>query len=117
MIVAVKFNPDRGMEISIQYHVMLIRQSSDQILMRCYIKISISPSWNGTRSIPRSAVHFCTIRFVLHFIRHNHDRNAIVIYLTAIVCNCYTVTDGIELKYTICAKQNGGCKNNYISSF
>ena len=29
---------DREMEISIQYHVMLIRQSSDQILMRCYIK-------------------------------------------------------------------------------
>ena len=29
---------DREMEISIQYHVMLIRQSNDQILMRCYIK-------------------------------------------------------------------------------
>ncbi len=28
---------DREMEISIQYHVMLIRQSNDQILMRCYI--------------------------------------------------------------------------------
>ncbi len=28
---------DREMEIFIQYHVMLIRQSSDQILMRCYI--------------------------------------------------------------------------------
>ena len=28
----------REMEISIQYHVMLIRQSNDQILMRCYIK-------------------------------------------------------------------------------
>ncbi len=32
---------DREMEISIQYHVMLIRQSSDQILMRCYIKYTI----------------------------------------------------------------------------
>ena len=29
---------DREMEISIQYHVMLIHQSNDQILMRCYIK-------------------------------------------------------------------------------
>ena len=29
---------DREMEISIQYHVMLIRQLNDQILMRCYIK-------------------------------------------------------------------------------
>ncbi len=29
---------DCEMEISIQYHVMLIRQSSDQILMRCYTK-------------------------------------------------------------------------------
>ncbi len=29
------------MEISIQCHVMLIRQSSDQILMRCYIKYFI----------------------------------------------------------------------------
>ena len=28
---------DREMEISIQYHVMLIHQSNDQILMRCYI--------------------------------------------------------------------------------
>ncbi len=28
---------DREMEISIQYHVMLIHQSHDQILMRCYI--------------------------------------------------------------------------------
>ena len=28
---------DREMEISIQYHVMLLRQSNDQILMRCYI--------------------------------------------------------------------------------
>ena len=28
---------DREMEISIQYRVMLIRQSNDQILMRCYI--------------------------------------------------------------------------------
>ncbi len=28
---------DCEMEISIQYHVMLIRQSSDQIVMRCYI--------------------------------------------------------------------------------
>ena len=28
---------DREMEMSIQYHVMLIRQSNDQILMRCYI--------------------------------------------------------------------------------
>ena len=28
---------DREMEISIQYHVMLIRQSNDQILMLCYI--------------------------------------------------------------------------------
>ncbi len=32
---------DREMEISIQYHVMLIRQSNDQILMRCYIIIII----------------------------------------------------------------------------
>ncbi len=32
---------DREMEISIQYHVMLIRQSNDQILMRCYIMSSI----------------------------------------------------------------------------
>ncbi len=32
---------DREMEISIQYHVMLIHQSNDQILMRCYI---ITPS-------------------------------------------------------------------------
>ena len=28
---------DREMEISIQYHVNQIRQSNDQILMRCYI--------------------------------------------------------------------------------
>ncbi len=27
----------REMGISIQYHVMLIRESNDQILMRCYI--------------------------------------------------------------------------------
>ncbi len=52
-----------------------------------------------------------TVSFLLHFIRHNHDRNAFVTYLTAIVCNCHIVTDGIELKYTICAKQNGGCNN------
>ncbi len=32
---------DREMEISIQYHVILIRQSNDQILMRCYIKCVI----------------------------------------------------------------------------
>ncbi len=30
---------DREMEISIQYHVMLIRQPNDQILMRCYYNI------------------------------------------------------------------------------
>ncbi len=35
---------DREMEISIQYHVMLIRQSNNQILMRCYI-ISVSSPW------------------------------------------------------------------------
>ena len=29
---------DREMEISIHYHVMLIRQSNDHIFMRCYIK-------------------------------------------------------------------------------
>ncbi len=34
---------DREMEISIQYHVMLIRQSNDQILMRCYIIFTILP--------------------------------------------------------------------------
>ncbi len=28
---------DREMEISIQYHVMLIHQLNDQISMRCYI--------------------------------------------------------------------------------
>ncbi len=33
---------DREMEISIQYHVMLIRQSNDQILMRCYIKGNVN---------------------------------------------------------------------------
>ena len=36
-----KFAADREMEISIQYHVMLILQSSDQILMRCYVISSI----------------------------------------------------------------------------
>ena len=42
---------DREMEISIQYHVMLIRQSNDQILMRCYIIVNmlqdISRKLNG----------------------------------------------------------------------
>ncbi len=38
---------DREMEISIQYHVMLIRQSNDQILMRCYI-IHIVGSTRGS---------------------------------------------------------------------
>ncbi len=52
--------------------------------------------------------------FLLHFICHNHDRNAIVTYLTGIVCNCHIVADGFELKYTICAKQNGGCNNIYL---
>ena len=56
-------------------------------------------------------LYHSTVSFLLHFIRHNHDRNAIVTYLTAIVCNCHIVTDGIELKYTICAKQNGGGNN------
>ncbi len=32
---------DREMEISIQYHVMLIHQLNDQISMRCYIKAHI----------------------------------------------------------------------------
>ena len=35
---------DREMEISIQYHVMLIHQSNDQILMRCYIIFIGSPT-------------------------------------------------------------------------
>ena len=35
---------DREMEISIQYHVMQIHQSNDQILMRCYIMLSIALS-------------------------------------------------------------------------
>ena len=39
---------DREMEISIQYHEMLIRQSNDQILMRCYIiKITASLQYMG----------------------------------------------------------------------
>jgi hypothetical protein len=29
------------MEISIQYHVMLIRQSNDHLSMRCYIILSV----------------------------------------------------------------------------
>ncbi len=33
---------DRKMEIFIQYHVMLIRQSSDQILLRCYVNSIIN---------------------------------------------------------------------------
>ena len=33
---------DREMEISIRYHVMLIRQSNDQILMRCYIIMNVA---------------------------------------------------------------------------
>ena len=49
-------------------------------------------------------LYHSTVSFLLHFIRHNHDR-------TAIVCNCHIVTDGFELKYTICAKQNGGYNN------
>ncbi len=37
---------DREMGISIQYHVMLIRQSNDQILMRCYIIGNNFTEWN-----------------------------------------------------------------------
>ena len=73
--------------------------------------------WNAFHCTISRAFLYCmflyhsTVSFLLHFIRHNHDRNAIVTYLTAIVCNCHIVTAGIELKYTICAKQNGGCNN------
>ncbi len=74
--------------------------------------------WNAFHStVSRAYLYytFCTIpRLVFYCISSAtimHDRNAIVTYLTAIVCNCHIVTDGIELKYTICAKQNGGCNN------
>ncbi len=50
-------------------------------------------------------LYHSTVSLLLHFIRHNHDRNTIVAYLTAIVCNCHIVTE------TFCAKQNGGCNN------
>ena len=68
--------------------------------------------WNAFHcTVSRAFLYytFCTIpRLVFYY---NHDRNAVVTYLTAIVCNCHIVTDAIELKYTICAKQNGGCNN------
>ncbi len=58
---------------------------------------------------------FCTIRFVpfhgLCFIAFHppqSDRNAIVTYLTAIVCNCHIVTDGIRRN-----KKDGACRFNH----
>ena len=39
------------MRISIQYHVMLIRQLNDQILMRCYIKVPIKDF--GSKNLDR----------------------------------------------------------------
>ncbi len=85
---------------------MALRLRNPRVRLHKYPFISIIYH-NLTLHIIMSAVN----SFLLHFIRHNHDRNAIVTYLTAIVCNCHIVTDGIELKYTICAKQNGGCNN------
>ncbi len=59
---------DREMEISIQYHVMLIRQSNDQILMRCYIKFTgpyIAAILNLARSENLQSINKATTSFSL----------------------------------------------------
>jgi hypothetical protein len=64
-----------------------------------------------TRSIARSAVHFCSIRFAPLFplhgffttfhppFRHNYDRT--IMHGYSFNCNLYIMTDRIKLKYTM----------------
>ncbi len=64
-----------------------------------------------TRSIARSAAHFCSIRFAPLFplhgffttfhppFRHNYDRT--IMHGYSFNCNSHIMTDGIKLKHTI----------------
>ncbi len=62
---------------------------------------------------------FCTIRrFFFHFtvsffITFHQPQSGSYCNRNSFNCNCYIVRK-IKLKYTFCAKQNCGCKNNYI---
>ena len=64
-------------------------------------------------TIARSAVHFCTIRFVpLHgkILFKSIIQNPIRIVIVALInYNFHTETDGIKFKYLTRARRNGGC--------
>ena len=80
-------------ESSIQYHVTLIRQSSDQILMRCYIKVF----WHGklhTSFILYIPVHVQSVKIKL--------TNNVVLWITKMCifpCQNMTVTPKIATAF------------------
>ena len=68
---------DREMEISIQYHVMLIRQSNDQILMRCYTR-------NTCMQQPLALIGIQGTIFSEHEVFRVHDFEIVFIFTLSI---------------------------------